>query len=86
MTGKARRLSLEYHDEQKIAVIGEWQGSNSASQQVGLGFLPDAVIAELKDIAEEAVPLGVAATIRTLSLPGPEREAEIWCDVWTLEA
>lgn len=86
MTGQARRLSLNYQDEQTIAVVGEWQGPDSASQHVGLGFLPDTVIAELKDIAEEAVPLGVAVTIRTLSLPGPEREAEIWCDVWTLEA
>ena len=86
MTGQTRRLSLEYQDEQTIAVMGEWQAADGASQHVGLGFLPDTVIAELRDIAEEAVPLGVAATIRTLSLPGPEREAEVWCDVWTLES
>jgi hypothetical protein len=86
MTGQARRLSLEYQDEQTIAVMGEWQDADGASQHVALGFLPDIVIAQLRDIAEEAVPLGVAVTIRTLSLPGPEREAEIWCDVWTLEA
>lgn len=85
MTGQARRLSLEYQDEQTIAVIGEWRDTDNSSQSVALGFLPYAVIAQLKDIAAEAMPLGVAATIRTLSLPGPDREAEVWCDVWTLE-
>lgn len=86
MTGQARRLSLEYQDEQTIAVVGEWQDGDDSSQRVSLGFLPASVIARLRDIAEEAVPLGVAATIRTLVLPGPERDAEIWCDIWTLEA
>ena len=86
IAGQARRLSLEYQDEQTIAVMGEWQGADGASQHVALGFLPDTVIVRLRDIAEEAVPLGVAATIRTLCLPGPGRDAEIWCDVWTLEA
>ena len=85
MTGQARRLSLEYQDEQTIAVMGVWQDAEGASQHVALGFLPDIVIAQLKDIAAEAVPLGVAATIRTLSLPGSGREAEVWCDIWTLE-
>jgi hypothetical protein len=85
MTGKARRLSLEYQDEQTIAVVGEWQDADSTSQHVALGFLPDSVIAQLRDIAEEAVPLGVVATIRTLSLPGPGWDAEMWCDIWTLE-
>ena len=86
MTGQARRLSLEYQDEQTIAVMGEWQDADNTSQHVALGFLPDIVIAQLRDIAEEAVPLGVAATVRTLSLPGAGRDAEIWCDIWTLEA
>ena len=86
MTGQARRLSLEYQDEQTIAVVGEWQDMDDSSQRVAFGFLPDTVIAQLRDIAAEAVPLGVVATIRTLSLPGPDRDAEMWCDIWTLEA
>ena len=85
MTGQARRLSLEYQDEQTIIVLGEWRDVNGLSLKVPLGFLPQAVIAQLKDIAAEAMPRGVAATLRTLSLPGPGREAEVWCDVWTLE-
>ena len=54
MTGQARRLSLEYQDEQTIAVMGvwqEWQEENDAegaSQHIALGFLPDSVIAQLK--------------------------------------
>lgn len=86
MVGQARRLSLAYQDEQTIAVRGEWRDVENSSQSVSLGFLPQAVIAQLKGIAAEAVPLGVAVTIRTLVLPGPGREAEVWCDVWTLEA
>ena len=85
MTGQARRLSLEYQDEQTVGVLGEWRDMDDSLQSVPLGFLPDIVIAQLKDIAAEAMPQGVAATIRTLALPGPGRDAEVWCDVWTLE-
>ncbi len=86
MTGQSRCLKLEYQDEQTIAVIGEWQDADDSSQRIALGFLPDAVIAQLRDLAAEAVPLEAAATIRTLCLPGPDRDAEVWCDIWTLEA
>jgi hypothetical protein len=86
MTGRARRLSLEYQDEDTIAVRGQWRDVNNVVQDVRLGFLPDTVVAQLRDLAAESVPLGVTATIRTLALPGPGRGAEVWCDVWTLEA
>ena len=85
MTGQARRLSLEYLDEDTIAVRGEWRDRGDVPQRVPLGRLPASVIAQLRALAAEAVPLGVAATIRTLSLPGPGGPAEVWCDVWTLE-
>ena len=85
MTGRARRLSLEYLDEDTIAVSGKWRDREDVPQRVPLGRLPASVIVQLKALAAEAVPLGVVATIRTLSLPGLGRPAEVWCDVWTLE-
>lgn len=85
MTGRERRLSLEYQDQDMIAVQGHWRDAENVIQDVGLGFLPGSVVAQLRDLAAESVPLGVVATIRTLALPGPDREAAVWCDVWTLE-
>ncbi len=86
MTGQARRLSLEYQDEDTVAVRGQWRDAENVVQGVRLGFLPSTVVAQLRELAAETVPLGVAATIRTLVLPEPRREGEVWCDVWTLEA
>lgn len=86
MTGRVRRLSLEYQDEHTIAVRGQWRDAENGAQDVRLGFLPGIVVAQLRELAAETVPLGVAATIRTLALPGPGRDAELWCDIWTLEA
>ena len=85
MTGRERRLSLEYRDQDTIAVQGHWRDAENAVQDLELGFLPSPVVAQLRDVAAESMPLGVAATIRTLALPGPGREAAVWCDVWTLE-
>lgn len=85
MTGWERRLSLEYRDQDTIVVQGHWRDAKNVIQDVELGFLPSPVIAQLRDVAAESMPLGVAATIRTLALPGPDREAAVWCDVWTLE-
>ena len=85
MSGRERRLSLEYRDQDTIVVQGHWRDAENVIQGVGLGFLPGSVVAQLRDLAAESVPLGVAATIRTLALPGPDREAAVWCDVWTLE-
>ena len=85
MTGRERRLSLEYRDQDTIAVQGHWWGADAAAQAVELGFLPGSAVAQLRDLAAESIPLGVAATIRLLALPGPDRAAGVWCDVWTLE-
>ena len=85
MTGWERRLSLEYQDQDTIAVRGHWRDAENLAQDLRLGFLPGSVVAQLRDLAAESVPLGVAATICTLALPGPDREAVVWCDVWTLE-
>lgn len=50
MTGRARRLSLEYQDEDTIAVRGQWRDVNNVVQDVRLGFLPDTVVAQLRDL------------------------------------